>query len=83
MNAIIAVFLGGGLGSVARYLIGKWSAQYINLEFPFGTLFSNILSTTLLAALIWLYSEKISTDSFAFTFLLVGFCGGFKHVFNL
>lgn len=39
---ILAVALGGAVGSVARYLVGIASGKILGLSFPWGTL---ILST--------------------------------------
>ena len=36
------VFLGGGLGAVLRFLIGKWSLAQFGIGFPIGTLTVNI-----------------------------------------
>lgn len=36
------VFLGGGLGSVARYAIGRWAATAVGVAFPYGTLIVNM-----------------------------------------
>lgn len=36
------VFLGGGVGSAARYLIGQWAAAAIGVTFPYGTLIVNL-----------------------------------------
>ena len=47
---LILVFIGGGLGSVARFLISK--INYSNLNFPVGTLFVNLLGSFLIGVLI-------------------------------
>ena len=39
---IVLVFLGGGLGSTARYVIGQWAAAAFGVTFPYGTLIVNL-----------------------------------------
>ena len=44
MNAIIAVFLGGGIGAVIRFLIGKLTLIFYQGNFPLATLIANMLA---------------------------------------
>ena len=39
---VVWVFLGGGAGSAARYLIGQWAASAFGIGFPYGTLIVNL-----------------------------------------
>ena len=39
---VVWVFLGGGLGSAARYLAGQWAAATLGVNFPYGTLIVNM-----------------------------------------
>ena len=69
------VFIGGGLGSVARLGIARLLAQFVTTALPLATLGVNILGS-LLVGLLWslpAISEKASWTHF----LIVGFCGGF------
>ena len=43
MNAV-AIFIGGGLGSLCRFGLGKLTSSYFVSSFAFATLFSNVLS---------------------------------------
>jgi len=76
MKELLLVFLGGGVGSVVRYLIGK----YLNSPqtgIPYGTFVANILGS-LLIGLILGYAAKNNSLSQSQTLLLAtGFCGGF------
>jgi len=74
MNTILAIFLGGGLGSVSRYGVSK----LYNSEFPYGTLTANILSSIILALTIYGFSARIESSPFLRTFIIIGFCGGFS-----
>ena len=78
MKPFIAVFLGGGLGSVLRYSFYRLGLKYFSMNFPLATLASNIASTAILAILVWYYTEKVPTGSFNHAFLVIGFCGGFS-----
>lgn len=70
------VFVGGGLGSMVRFGIGKLALTWAE-EFPLGTFVSNTLACLLLAAVVFILPEKLSSE-FWFYFLAVGFCGGFS-----
>jgi fluoride exporter len=39
---VMWVFVAGGLGSAARYLIGQWAASAFGLAFPYGTMIVNL-----------------------------------------
>lgn len=78
MLNIIAIFIGGGLGSLCRYGISKLSIAYFTLQFPLGTFVSNVLSCIILAVGIIYFEGKISTNTAMRLFLITGFCGGFS-----
>ena len=76
MKQVLLVFIGGGLGSVARYLIGL---KLNNFEsgIPFGTLLANVLGS-LFIGIILAYSTKTGLLNENHSLLLAtGFCGGF------
>lgn len=77
MMNIIAIFLGGGLGSLSRYGVGKLSTHFFNTDFPIGTLVSNVLSCLVLAVTVFLFKDRLN-DSFFKWLIIVGFCGGFS-----
>jgi len=75
---VFAVFLGGGIGSVARYLVGLAFLQRFGPGFPYGTLFINLLGCFVIGAV----AELAATRAFGVTssvrlFLAVGVLGGF------
>ena len=78
MNAFIAVFIGGGLGSLARYTVSVISLKFISHDFPWGTLISNAVACVILALTIVFLKEKIETQSMLRFFIITGFCGGFS-----
>lgn len=74
---ILLVGLGGGLGSIARYVCQRWfSMQYMH-SFPWGTFAVNIAGCFLIG-LFWGISFKSfdSNESWKL-FLMTGICGGF------
>jgi CrcB protein len=78
MRELILVFIGGGLGSVARFSLGKWVNAFHNHHFPFGTLAVNILACFVLGLVIGLADHKQIISPAARIFWTVGFCGGFS-----
>lgn len=76
MKNLLLVFVGGGLGSTLRYIIGK----YLNSTesgIPWGTFTANILGSFLIGLILGL-AAKNNTFSHNQTLLLAtGFCGGF------
>ncbi|MDT0650711.1 fluoride efflux transporter CrcB [Autumnicola edwardsiae] len=77
MKSALLVFLGGGLGSVLRYQLGKLLNNAVVTSIPYGTLTANTLGSLLLGFLFGL-ALKYGNFSPAFTmFFAVGFCGGF------
>jgi fluoride exporter len=79
MNAWLAVFVGGGLGSVARFAVGLGAARWTRSEWPWGTLLANVLATVLLMWLLVRFQSSMDRADKAWVLLLTtGFCGGFS-----
>ena len=78
MLAYLYVFIGGGLGALFRFLIGKSALALLGNNFPYGTVVSNFLSCLLLGLILsYSYESKWLTENVKL-FVLVGFCGGFS-----
>ncbi len=76
MKNLLFVFIGGGFGSVLRFLLGKWLNNTEN-GIPFGTFVANILGSLLIGVILG-YAAKSDTLNQNQTLLLAtGFCGGF------
>lgn len=76
MKQLLLVFLGGGFGSVLRYLIGK-VMNSTETGIPYGTFTANILGSFLIGIILGL-AVKNETLNQNYTLLLAtGFCGGF------
>ena len=75
---LLAVFVGGGLGSLARYGIAVFVAARWGNRFPWATLGANVLSCVVFGlAMAWLAARPQLPDAYRLL-LLVGFCGGFS-----
>jgi CrcB protein len=78
MKPALLIFVGGGLGSVVRYLLNKWVTMLHQINFPFGTLAVNIVACFVLGMIIGLADHKQFLSADARLFWAVGFCGGFS-----
>lgn len=76
MKNLLFVFIGGGFGSVLRFLIGKW-LNNSETGIPYGTFAANILGSLFIGFILG-YAAKSDALSQNHTLLLAtGFCGGF------
>ena len=73
MRDLLFVFLGGGAGSILRYMVSRW----INTSFfPWGTLAVNIIGCFLVSLFgTWIARQSLPTD--LRLLMVVGLCGGF------
>jgi fluoride exporter len=78
MQTLFFVFLGGGIGSVVRYSLGRWVNSFHTHHFPFGTLAANVIACLTLGLLIGLADHRQLLSPNARLFWAVGFCGGFS-----
>jgi CrcB protein len=72
------VFLGGGLGSLARFGVGAMSLKMHKTDFPIGTVMANFLACLILGLTIYLFKDKLTQSEWIKYFVLIGFCGGFS-----
>ena len=70
------VFVGGGLGSSLRYLIGKY-LNSVETGIPYGTFAANIIGSFIIGLALGLALKYNSISSNTILFVAVGFCGGF------
>jgi len=76
MKNLFLVFIGGGIGSVLRYIIGK----YLNSPetgIPYGTFAANILGSLFIGIILGLAAKNNTFTSNQTLILATGFCGGF------
>lgn len=72
----LLVFIFGGAGSTARYLISKNIALYSQAGFPWPTFVINVAGCLLIGFLTALFARNIGPESIRIA-LVAGFCGGF------
>ncbi len=78
MLNLISVFIGGGIGAIARYLVSLGIVkQFGEMELPIATFSINILGCFLLGFLYILFLEKTNMNNNLGLALTVGFCGAF------
>jgi CrcB protein len=71
----LLVFIGGGLGSVLRFVIAMLFGKTA-LPLPWATLSSNIISCFIFGTIIYLYKDKnLIPDNYKHL-VLIGICGG-------
>ena len=70
------VFLGGGVGSVLRFLIGK-HLNNATTGIPYGTFTANILGSLLIGIILGLAAKGNTLTQNQTLLLATGFCGGF------
>jgi fluoride exporter len=69
------VFLGGGLGSVLRYLVGCWFRNN-GSNLPVATFAANITACLIFALFVAISQHRYFSGSDLRLFILTGICGG-------
>lgn len=75
MKHLFFVFLGGGFGSILRYLASVYLANP-NQVFPKATFLVNLIGSLLIGLFVG-YQLKYQPNDTLFLLLVTGFCGGF------
>lgn len=77
IKEFIAIFLGGGIGSVMRYGVQMlMHERIVAYNFPWATFTVNILGSFLIGA-FYALSERFSLSAEVRLLLTAGLCGGF------
>ena len=81
LKTLILIFLGGGTGSIFRYLIGRWTSAMnifagLGITFPLGTFIANLLGCFLIGLFNGM-AAKFGMEEPTRLMLTVGLCGGF------
>jgi CrcB protein len=74
---ILLVFVGGGLGAAARYMLQGAVYRVTGAGFPYGTLIVNILGCFVIGLLMSSMEERFMAAPSLRVFLTVGILGGF------
>ncbi len=76
IKQLVLVFIGGGFGSVLRFVIGKFLNTTEN-GIPYGTFAANIIGSLLIGIILGMAAKNDTISSNQTLLLATGFCGGF------
>ena len=76
VKQLLLVFIGGGFGSVLRFVLGKFLNNAEN-GIPYGTFAANIVGSLLIGLILGVAAKNDTITSNQTVFLATGFCGGF------
>ena len=76
MKQLLLVFIGGGFGSVLRFIIAKYLNSSEN-GIPYGTFAANIIGSLLIGIILGLAAKNNTLTQNQTLLLATGFCGGF------
>ena len=76
MKQLLLVFIGGGFGSVARFLLAKYFNSTVT-GIPYGTFLANILGSFLIGIILGFAAKNDTLNQNQTLLLATGFCGGF------
>lgn len=77
MKQLMFIFIGGGMGSVLRYLISLPLNKFNFFNIPLGTLLVNVVGSLFIGLLLGLVLKNNILNNNQVLFLTAGFCGGF------
>lgn len=77
IKSVLIAGLGGGLGTMLRYLTNKLFLSVYNLSFPIATFTVNIVGCLLFGLFVGIFQKYNIMTSNLSVLLTVGFCGGF------
>ncbi|WP_296150350.1 fluoride efflux transporter CrcB [uncultured Flavobacterium sp.] len=76
-KSIVLVGLGGGIGSIFRFLTGFYVSKYFPSKFPLGTFAVNLIGCFLVGLLMGYFEKNNLIDSDMKLLFVTGFCGGY------
>lgn len=77
MKQIVAIGIGGAVGSVLRFWISTWVHTLTGRGFPYGTLVVNVLGCLAIGFLFVLFLERFADNALWRAGMLIGVLGGF------
>lgn len=77
IKQLLWVGLGGGVGSIFRYLVSHWAANRWATHFPLATFAVNLSGCLLIGFLVGLSARHNWLDAQMKLLLITGFCGGY------
>ncbi len=81
----ISIFLGGGSGALARFILVNQINKLVPSQIAYGTISVNIIGSLLIGMIYYLILSKLNINENIKVFITVGFLGGFTTFssFNL
>ena len=77
VKQLVLVGLGGGIGSIFRYLTSIATAKYLIGQFPIATFLANILGCLVLGFCVGIFSKNPNDSENLRLLFITGFCGGY------
>ena len=77
MTKWLYLFLGGGAGTIVRYICSGLVCQCLGIRFPFGTLAVNLLGCFLAGFFAAIAAGKFVSSPDLCILVIIGFLGGF------
>jgi CrcB protein len=73
----LVIFVGGGIGSVLRYLVSGWMYALLGADFPFGTFAVNIVGSLIIGFFLTIAEDRFLVSPDLRAFVAIGIVGGF------
>ena len=77
MQHFLLIFVGGGLGAVARHYVSGFTLRQLGPHFPYGTLTVNIIGSLLMGVVIGWLVQRGGASGNTRMFFATGILGGF------
>lgn len=77
IRTLLLIAIGGGIGSMLRYLTSLAIEKYYATIFPLATLMVNVLGCLLIGIIMGLLEKNQVTNASMKWLLVTGFCGGY------
>ena len=76
-SQVLAVAVGGAVGSVLRFGLSNWVHSFVSRGFPYGTLVVNVLGCLAMGLLFVWFFERMADAAIWRVGVLIGVLGGF------
>ncbi|MDQ8003789.1 MAG: fluoride efflux transporter CrcB [Pedobacter sp.] len=77
LKQILLVGLGGGIGSIFRFLTSVFATKYAVNGFPLGTFMANVLGCFILGICVGVFGKNPTENENLKLLFVTGFCGGY------
>ena len=77
IRTLLLIAIGGGIGSMLRYLTSLAIEKYCATIFPLATFIVNVLGCLLIGIIMGLLEKNQMTNASMKWLLVTGFCGGY------